>query len=121
MNTEMKKLILEQAVFTLASRFIEGYAGGLWGFDKDAFVWFPKGNEKHTISNCNNYFEGVLDSLTVGFALSGMAANHLSWMAHDSGKMNEAREWDDLWRNIMQNADQKLNQEQMGLLFAFLD
>jgi hypothetical protein len=120
MVNQAMKLKLEMVVYYLASQMIEGYSGGCWKFDEKACAWIPKGNEKHEVSNCNNYFEGVMDSFTVGLALSALASNHLSWAAHDKGDMASCRAWNDAYNSAMV-ASEQLSEGQAGLFYSFLD
>lgn len=117
---EMMKLKLEQYVYALADRFIEGYTGGTWNYDAANCVWYPAREQDHKIGNCDNYYEGTMNSRAVGVALSCMAANRMLWREYERGNMVAAKQWDAVYKTITRTIN-TLDEDMQAQVFRFLD
>lgn len=109
----MNKLALEMAVYGIASRYVESYAGGSWRLTKEDY-WLYKDKPKVKLVNVMNYFSDEMSSTAASIALSIMACC-LLWERTGSDIWGQHRE------RLMNLGLDTLQEEDKTKFIKFLD
>ncbi len=94
----------ETTLFNLASKYCGGaYGGGQWTsklIEPGVWLALPPIAGKFTFINDDNGFEGEVNALTAGAAITCIALNQVLWNVYNSGDERNAKTISDLWEAV---------------------
>ena len=73
-QASIAKMLLENLIFNTAARYSADYTGGQWHVQDNLLV-APEGT--YNVVNGDNYYEGKMDNVTFGAALTSLIYNRL--------------------------------------------
>ena len=122
-------LRFENMCFDLADKYIDGYTqnGSFWDFvetEEKSNIWFmsPRLGEVVKFNAPSGYFSGETRQRAIGFAITVMALNHLTWQLNSGGNQELLDLVMDQYENVYGGTEQVgFSEEELNSIYNFLD